>query len=93
MITLPASSWIRFMRLSQIFIIPSVVYLFWRPNWILESLATVLAYFVIGSCGLAGAILAIGKRLGYFRLEWDEESKTSLIYRMQKLYESMNPKR
>jgi len=53
----------------------------------------VIAYCLIVACGLSGVILAIGKRVGYIRLQWDEKSKKSLLYKMQKVTESMNPRR
>lgn len=80
------------MRFSQLFSIPAVGYLFWQPHWILGGLATVLAYCVIVGLGLSGAILAIAKRLGYIELQWDDESKKSLIYKMSSLHEVMNPR-
>jgi len=80
------------MRLSQLFSIPAVGYLFWQPNWILGGLATVLAYCVIVGIGLSGAIFAIARRLGYIELQWNDESKKSLNYKMSSLYEVMNPR-
>ena len=92
MITLQAKSWLRFIRLSQLFSIPAVGYLFWQPTWILGGLATVLAYCVIVGIGLSGAILAIAERLGFVNFQWDDESKKSLIYKMRSLHEVVNPR-
>lgn len=79
------------MRLSQLISIPAIVYLFWQPTWILGALATSLAYIVIVMIGLSGVTLAIGKMLGYINLQWDDQTKKSTLYKMQRLHESMNP--
>ncbi len=80
------------MRLSQMFSIPVVGYLFWQPNWLLGGLATVLCYCVIVGIGLSGAIFAIASRLGFIELQWDDESKKSMIYKMNRLHGVMNPR-
>ncbi|MEC5126754.1 hypothetical protein VSU19_08340 [Verrucomicrobiales bacterium BCK34] len=93
MIRLSAGSWVRFIRISQLFTIPAVIYLFWRPSWTLDPLAVVLAYAFIIVVGLSGAIIAIGKRLGWIELQWDEDSKRSLLYKMERFADSMNPRK
>lgn len=80
------------MRLSLLFSIPSVFYLFWQPSWILGSLASALAYFVVVGLGLTGGVLGIAERLGYVDFQWDDDSKKSLLYKMQRHHETMNPR-
>lgn len=77
--------WRRFQRVGAVLAIPVAVCVIFARDFPGAGLLRFLAYAVALTFGVSGALMAVAQKAGFIRLVVDEESKGSLLVRMQSL--------